>query len=184
MAMVTTVDEALSVAKAEVDIIAVQGTEAGGHRSTFQGDPTSEIPLIGTIALIPQVTDVLFHNNFKNIPIVGTGGITDGRGLIAALSLGASGILMGTRFLMAKENEVFQGFKDRIIASDVTDTIVSKVFSGRHARCIKNEFVKEYDLSKQNPLSWPFQALAADDIYNAVQSKITQISFHLLLVNQ
>jgi nitronate monooxygenase len=72
---------------------------------------------------------------------------------------------------MAEESNVFQGYKERIITSDATDTIVTKVFSGRHARCIKNEFVKEYTLSCQNPLSWPFQALAADDIYNAAQSR-------------
>lgn len=171
MVMVTTVDEAFSVAETDADIIAVQGAEAGGHRSTFDVNSKSEIPLIGTMALVPQVVDALSSYKSKNIPIVAAGGITDGRGLIAALSLGASGILVGTRFLMAKENEVFQGFKERIIASDATDTIVTKVFSGRYARCIKNEFVREYDLSNQNPLSWPFQALAADDIYNAAQSQ-------------
>lgn len=169
MAMVTTVSEALSVVQAEVDIIAVQGAEAGGHRSTFEMDLKSEVPLVGTMALVPQVVDALSHNKFKNIPIVASGGITDGRGLIAAFSLGADGILVGTRFLMAEESNVFQGYKERIITSDATDTIVTKVFSGRHARCIKNEFVNDHTLSGQNPLSWPFQALAADDIYNAAQ---------------
>jgi len=104
MTMVTTVDEALSVAKVEVDIIAVQGAEAGGHRSTFEVRSTSEIPLAGTMALVPQVADALSHNNFKNMPIVASGGITDGRGLIAAFCLGVSGILEGTRFLMAEES--------------------------------------------------------------------------------
>ena len=70
---------------------------------------------------------------------------------------------------MAEESNVFQGYKERIITSDATDTVVTKVFSGRHARCIKNEFVNNHTLSGQNPLSWPFQALAADDIYNAAQ---------------
>ncbi|HYF98470.1 MAG TPA: nitronate monooxygenase [Candidatus Saccharimonadales bacterium] len=167
MAMVTTVNEALSVVEAEVDIIAVQGAEAGGHRSTFEMDLKSEVPLVGTMALVPQVVDALSHNKFKNIPIVASGGITDGRGLIAAFSLGADGILVGTRFLMAEESSIFQGYKERIITSDATDTIVTKVFSGRHARCIKNEFVNDHKLSGQNPLSWPFQAIAADDIYNA-----------------
>jgi nitronate monooxygenase len=171
MTMVTTVDEALSVAKAEVDIIAVQGAEAGGHRSTFEVHSTSEIPLIGTMALVPQVADALSHNNFKNIPIIASGGITDGRGLIAAFCLGASGILVGTRFLMAEESNVFLGYRERIITSVATDTIVTQVFSGRHARCIRNEFVNDHILSGQTPLSWPFQALAADDIYNAAQSQ-------------
>ncbi len=169
MAMVTTVNEALTVAEADVDIVVVQGSEAGGHRSTFEMDPKSEIPLVGTMALVPQVVDALSLNTSKNIPIIASGGITDGRGLIAAFSLGAAGILIGTRFLMAEESNVFPGFKERIISSDATDTIVTKVFSGRYARCIKNEFVNEYTLSGQNPLSWPFQALAADDIYNTAQ---------------
>jgi nitronate monooxygenase len=169
MAMVTTVDEALSVAETDADIVAVQGAEAGGHRSTFDVDSESEIPLIGTMALVPQVVDALSSYKSKNIPIVASGGITDGRGLIAAFALGASGILLGTRFLMADESHVFQGYKKRIITSDAKDTIVTRVFSGRHARCIKNEFVNEYTLSEQNLLSWPFQALAADDIFIAAQ---------------
>jgi nitronate monooxygenase len=171
MAMITTVNEALSVAEDEVDIIAVQGAEAGGHRSTFEMESKSEIPLVGTMALVPQVVDALSRNKSKNIPIVASGGITDGRGLIAAFSLGAAGISIGTRFLMAEESNVFQGYKECIITSDATDTIVTKVFSGRHARCIKNEFVNDYTLSGQNPLSWPFQGLAADDIYIAAQSQ-------------
>lgn len=171
MAMITTVNEALSVAEDEVDIIAVQGAEAGGHRSTFEMESKSEIPLVGTMALVPQVVDALSRNKSKNIPIVASGGITDGRGLIAAFSLGAAGISIGTRFLMAEESNVFQGYKECIITSDATDTIVTKVFSGRHARCIKNEFVNDYTLSGQNPLSWPFQGIAADDIYIAAQSQ-------------
>jgi nitronate monooxygenase len=180
MTMVTTVQEALQVARGGTDIIAVQGAEAGGHRSTFKLESNTEPPLIGTVALVPQVIDALHSDIQKEIPVVATGGITDGRGFIAALSLGASGIILGTRFLTAQENDVFPGYRKSIFNSDGSNTTITKVFTGRYARSIKNEFIDEYTRSGQNPLSWPFQALAADDIYNAAQSTNNPNLFPLL----
>jgi nitronate monooxygenase len=180
MTMVTTVQEALQVARGGPDIIAVQGAEAGGHRSTFNLESYTEPPLIGTIALVPQVIDALQSDVGKEIPVVATGGITDGRGFIAALSLGASGIMLGTRFLTAQEIDVFPGYRKSIFDSDGSNTTITKVFTGRYARSIKNEFIDEYARSGPNPLSWPFQAFAADDIYNAAQSTNNPNFFPLL----
>ncbi len=184
MSMVTTTEEAICVAEGGADIIVAQGSEAGGHRSTFGVDPNNEPPMIGTMALVPQVIDALSSSSSgfssPDLPVIASGGIVDGRGLVASLSLGASGVMLGTRFLLAKENDVFQSYQDSIISAKETDTIVTNVFSGRYARCIGNKFVKEYLRSGPKPLAWPFQALAADDIYKAAQSNDQSDYFPLL----
>ena len=185
MSMVTTTEEAIRVAEGGSDIIVAQGSEAGGHRSTFGVDPNNEPPLIGTMALVTQVIDALSSHSSgfsssTNIPVIAAGGIVDGHGLVASLSLGASGVMLGTRFLLAKENNVFQSYQDSIISSKETDTIVTNVFSGRYARCIRNRFVIEYLGSGPKPLAWPYQALAADDIYKAAQSNDQSDYFPLL----
>ncbi|HSF51945.1 MAG TPA: nitronate monooxygenase [Nitrososphaeraceae archaeon] len=170
MAMVTTVEEAIQVVENGADIVMAQGAEAGGHRSTFKINSNSELPLIGTMALVPQIVDALHKDskNEKEIPaVVAAGGIVDGRGLIAALSLGASGVSIGTRFLLAKENSTFQAYKERLLASKETDTIVTKIFSGRPARGIKNKLVERFINSEINPLPWPLQWFAAEDIYQS-----------------
>jgi nitronate monooxygenase len=165
MSMITTVEEALMVAKNGTDIIVAQGSEAGGHRSTFNVDPKKDIPLIGTMALVPQVVDALKKEGKEELPVVAAGGIADGRGLLAALALGASGVLIGTRFLVAQESGAFQAYQERLLSSKETDTTITRVFTGRPARGIYNSFMEGYLKSDLNPLAWPFQALAADDIY-------------------
>lgn len=164
MSMVTTVEEALMVANNGTGIIVTQGSEARGHRSTFNIDPKGELSLIGTMALVPQVVDALKKEG-KEIPIVAAGGIADGRGLLAALALGASGALIGTRFLVTRESGAFKVYHERLLSSKVTDTMITKVFTGRPARGLHNAFVEKYLQSDLEPLPWPFQALAADDIY-------------------
>jgi nitronate monooxygenase len=184
MSMVTTTEEAIRVAEAGADIIVAQGSEAGGHRSTFGVDPNNEPPLIGTMALVPQVIDALSSSSSgfssSDLPVIASGGIVDGRGLVASLSLGASGVMLGTRFLLAKENNVFQSYQDRILSAKATDTLVTNIFTGRYARCIRNKFVIEYLRSGPKPLAWPFQALCADDIYKAAQSNDQSDYFPLL----
>jgi nitronate monooxygenase len=165
VSMITTVEEALMVANNGTDIIVTQGSEAGGHRSTFNIDPKGELPLIGTMALVPQVVDALKKEGKKEIPIVAAGGIADGRGLLAALALGASGALIGTRFLVARESGAFKAYQECLLSSKEIDTMITKVFTGRPARGLHNAFVEKYLQSDLEPLPWPFQALAADDIY-------------------
>jgi nitronate monooxygenase len=165
MSMITTVEEALMVAKNGTDIIVAQGSEAGGHRSTFNLDPKGELPLIGTMALVPQVVDALKKEGKDEIPVVAAGGIADGRGLLAALALGASGALIGTRFLVAQESGAFKAYQERLLSSKETDTSITRVFTGRPARGISNRFMEGYLKSDLDPLAWPYQALAAEDIY-------------------
>ena len=135
-----------------------QGSEAGGHRSIFDNngaldDGYENIPLIGTMALVPQIVDALKKDiQARSIPVVAAGGIADGRGLLAALALGASGIAIGTRFLVCRESGALQGYRERLLSSDETNTVVTKAFTGVPARVLNNTFVKEYAKSELEPL--------------------------------
>ena len=98
IATATTVDEARQLASAGVDAIIAQGSEAGGHRGTFAA-PSGQAE-IGTMALVPQIVDAV------SVPVIAAGGIMDGRGIAAALMLGASGVQMGTAFVPCPETAV------------------------------------------------------------------------------
>jgi nitronate monooxygenase len=95
----------------------------------------------------------------------------DGRGLVASLTLGAAGVLLGTRFMVARESGTFQAYQQRMFAAKEADTVISRSFSGRPARAIRNRFIEEYHKSNSKPLAWPLQSLAADDIYKAAQAQ-------------
>jgi nitronate monooxygenase len=197
MSMITTVEEAVSVVRNGTDIVVAQGAEAGGHRSTFNivvGDSNNEeLPVIGTMTLVPQVVDALTgmeekeerkqegqFDNKKNILVIAAGGIADGRGLVAALALGADGIMIGTRFLVARESGAFQAYQDRLLTAKESDTVITRAFTGRPARGLRNHFVKEYNKSGPQPLAWPLQALAADDVYATAQKQNNAEYFPLL----
>jgi nitronate monooxygenase len=167
------------VEKGGVDIVVAQGSEAGGHRSTFQLNTNGEdeVPMIGTLALVPQVVDAI------SIPVVAAGGIMDGRGLVASLALGAAGVLLGTCFMVARESGTFQAYRERMFAAKETDTVITRSFSGRPARSIRNRFIEEYHKSNSKPLAWPLQALAADDIYAAAQAN-SKTEYYPLLAGQ
>src|SRR5262249_28000087 len=95
MCMVANVDDARAADMAGVDVIVAQGAEAGGHRSVWRPDARADV---GTFALVPEIVDAVTK------PVVAAGGIADGRGLVAALALGASGVLLGTRFVATRES--------------------------------------------------------------------------------
>jgi len=119
------------------DIICAQGTEAGGHT----GDVT-------TLVLVPACVDLVKgHKNYFGSPvqIVAAGGIVDGRGVAAAISLGATGVWCGTRFLMTPEANAPQNYKELMISARSTDTQRSLIFSGRPMRVLKNAVVKEWE---------------------------------------
>ncbi len=164
-ATVTTVQEAETVLAGGADIVVAQGAEAGGHRSTFQAGAGDDIDLIGTFALVPQVADAV------PVPVVAAGGIMDGRGLVAALALGAQGVQLGTRFLSARESGAPKGYRERLLAANETDTSLTRVISGRPARVIRNHFVDAFERFGPEPLAWPLQTLAAADIYEAAQAR-------------
>jgi nitronate monooxygenase len=164
IAMVTTVEEAVLVAERGADAVVAQGAEAGGHRATFELGPGGEGQLVGTMALVPQVVDAV------NAPVVATGGIADGRGLVAALALGAAGVQLGTRFLLARESGAHPDYRKRLVNATEEDTVVTRAFTGRPARALRNRFLEEYSSAGPEPLAWPLQNLAAGDIYAASQA--------------
>ena len=143
MHMVSTVAEAKAAAQAGVDVIVAQGTEGGGH-----------VGLMGTMPLVPMVVSAV-----APIPVLAAGGVADGRGLAAALALGADGVLLGTRFLATNEAPIAKGFKQAILESDGHDTLVTdipdvangQVWPGAYVRVRRNRFVEEW-LGRGNEL--------------------------------
>jgi nitronate monooxygenase len=130
----TTVNEARQNEDAGMDMIVVQGSEAGGHRGSF-ADPFDQA-MIGTIALIPQVSDQV------KIPVIAAGGIMDGRGLLASLILGAKAVQMGTAFVTCKESGAHDLHKKAILNSSEEQTVITSAFSGKPARGLNNEFIR------------------------------------------
>ncbi len=145
----TTVDEARALSADGVDAVIAQGAEAGGHRGTFGA--AFEAALVGTMALVPQIVDAL------NVPVLASGGIMDGRGIAAALALGASGVQLGTAFLTCDEAGVPEAYKRAVLAADETATSITRAFSGRPARGIGNRFMREVGADAGAILPFPWQ---------------------------
>jgi len=145
----TNVEEARMVEAAGCDAIIAQGSEAGGHRGTFNGP--HETGMIGTLALVPQIAGVV------SIPVIAAGGIMDGRGIVASLALGAEAAALGTAFLVSDESGIPDAHKARIVAAHDDDIVMTRAFSGRHARGIANRFVREVEASPDEILPYPVQ---------------------------
>ncbi len=145
----TTVDEAIELENKGADVVVAQGSESGGHRGTFKGK--FEDSLIGTMALVPQVVDNV------SIPVVAAGGIMDARGIVAALVLGASGVQMGSAFLTCKESGANDLHKNAILESKESDTVTTKVFSGKMARGIRNKFIDDFQKYENDVPPYPIQ---------------------------
>ncbi|MFL5788478.1 MAG: NAD(P)H-dependent flavin oxidoreductase [Flavisolibacter sp.] len=163
IAMIATVENAIEVAMTGVDVIIAQGSEAGGHRSTWLKRSSNEDACIGSMALIPQVVDAVKQ------PVVAAGGITDGRGLTAALALGASGVLIGTRFVATKESGAPDFHKQAILKTSSDNTRVTDKFSGSYARAIRNSFIDRYEKETTAVLPPWVHYLTAEDIYLAAR---------------
>ena len=127
MPVVASVAMAKLMERGGADAVIAEGCESGGHI----GDIT-------TMALLPQVVDAV------SIPVIGAGGIGDGRGVAAAFMLGAEAVQMGTRFVVADESIVHDNYKDKIIASKDIDSAVTGRSTGHPVRCIRNKLTKEY----------------------------------------
>lgn len=159
----TTVQEALTLEKSGADALIAQGSEAGGHRGTFAGDFDSG--MVGGISLVPQVVDAV------RIPVIASGGIMDGRGIVAALALGASSVQMGTAFLVCQESGISEAYREAILKAHEDQTRVTRAFSGRPARGIVNRFMSEVEFDHpddeilpfplQNALTRPLRTAAA-----------------------
>lgn len=139
----TSVAEARFLAAAGFDAVIAQGYEAGGHRGAHQ--PTAPGDGVGTMALVPQVVDAV------RLPVIAAGGIGDGRGIAAALALGAAGVQMGTAFLLCPETDTPDARRAALRQSSDTDTMVSDAFSGRSARTRRSAYA--LDMARaQEPL--------------------------------
>ncbi|MBE6876267.1 MAG: enoyl-[acyl-carrier-protein] reductase FabK [Ruminococcus sp.] len=126
--VIASVTMAKQAEKAGADAVVAEGQESGGH-----------IGELTTMALVPQVVDAV------NIPVLAAGGIGDGRGIAAALMLGAVGVQMGTRFLVAKECGVHQNYKDMVLkAKDISTQVTGRRFGGNTCRGIKNAFTRNF----------------------------------------
>ena len=160
----TTVAEAIELERAGVDAVGAQGSEAGAHRGTFAAE--FDAAMIGTMALVPQVVDAVA------VPVIASGGIMDGRGIAAALALGAAAVQMGTAFLTCDEAGVPEVYKRAILEAREDGTRVTRAFSGRPARGIVNRFMTEVDRDEaagavlpfplQNALTRPLRSAAAE----------------------
>ncbi|MBI4596232.1 MAG: nitronate monooxygenase [Candidatus Tectomicrobia bacterium] len=142
MALVGNVKNAVRVANSGVDIVVAQGHEAGGHTGR-----------IGCLALVPQIVDAV------KVPVVAAGGIADGRGLVAALALGACGVWMGTRFVATKEAFCHINYKKRIAEIDEEGTIVTRCYTGKPCRVIQNSFTEEWKTRESEILPYPLQQM-------------------------
>jgi nitronate monooxygenase len=145
----TTVREAALLVESGVDAVIAQGSEAGGHRATFAGP--AESGLIGTMALVPQIADAV------PVPVIASGGIMDGRGIIAALALGAQAVQMGSAFLCVKESGINAAYREALLRATEDQTVITTAFSGKAARGIENEFITSSNEAGLEPLSFPWQ---------------------------
>jgi NAD(P)H-dependent flavin oxidoreductase YrpB (nitropropane dioxygenase family)/uncharacterized protein YbjT (DUF2867 family) len=144
LAVVGTTRHAAQVAAAGVDIVVAQGHDGGGHNSP-----------VGTMALIPQVVDAVAG---RGVPVVGAGGIGDGRGVAAALMLGAEGAWIGTAFLATEEAGISGPQKQALVEGNDEGTTVSRSVTGKPARMLKNRWAQAYADSGLEPLPMPHQS--------------------------
>jgi NAD(P)H-dependent flavin oxidoreductase YrpB (nitropropane dioxygenase family) len=128
MSLVGSVSRAVEAERAGADLIVAQGTEGGGHTGH-----------IGTMALIPSVVDAV------KVPVLAAGGIVDGRGLAAALCLGAAGVWMGTRFIASDESYGHARYKQRVLDASSRDTILSRAYTGKPLRTLRNDWTAEWE---------------------------------------
>jgi nitronate monooxygenase len=133
-ATATTVAEAQAAAEAGADAIVAQGMEAGGHRGSFRAED-AEAQMVGLFALLPQIADAV------PVPIVAAGGIADGRGVAAALVLGASAVEVGSGFLRCPEAKIAAPWAERLGQTEAHETRVTRAFTGRAGRAVRTRYV-------------------------------------------
>ena len=171
MAMISTVEEARAVARSGVDIIVAQGNEAGGHHATWTSATDSARP--GAMALLPRVIDVV------DCPVLVAGAVADGRGVASALCLGASGVVLGTRFVATRESRAPAFWKAAIVLAEVDATVVTSAYTGLPARAIRNAFSDEYAASASPVLPPLHQKRAAQDILDEAKRRGDARYFHM-----
>jgi nitronate monooxygenase len=161
IAMVATVDDARAVAAAGVDAVVAQGSEAGGHRSTWVKPSSREAAQVGAMALIPQIVDAV------ELPVIAAGGIADGRGIAAALALGAVGALLGTRFVATRDSAAADFWKKALLEQSSEATTETDAVTGLYARVLMSAYTAGLAASGAPVLPALLQSSAAQDIYAA-----------------
>ncbi|HSL58134.1 MAG TPA: nitronate monooxygenase [Acidimicrobiales bacterium] len=144
MNMCGKVRHAIAAVEAGCDIVVAQGTEAGGHTGT-----------VATLALVPQVVDAVGDR----VPVVAAGGIVDGRGLAAALSLGADGVWVGTRFIATPEARTTPGYKEALVGLADDGTIVTRAYTGKTCRVVRNSYTQWWEEHPDELQPFPAQYL-------------------------
>lgn len=152
MAVVGKVQHSLQVVERGIDVIVAQGHDGGGHNSP-----------IGTISLIPQVVDAVGDR----VPVLGAGGIADGRGVAAAFMLGAEGAWIGTAFLATEEAGIEDFQKEAIVEGGDADTVVSRSITGKPARMIRNKWAEAWVAAGKEPLPMPYQSMVSGPVMAA-----------------
>jgi nitronate monooxygenase len=132
LATATNLEEGKAIAKAGIDAVVVQGYEAGGHRGVF--DPGAPDDRLGTVALTRLLVSKL------DVPVIAAGGIMDGAGIAAALTLGAAAAQLGTAFVACPESSADAGYRAALLGPPAEHTVMTAAISGRPARCLANRF--------------------------------------------
>jgi enoyl-[acyl-carrier protein] reductase II len=140
------VRHAIGAVTSGCDFVVAQGTEGGGHTGT-----------VATMALVPQVVDAVGDK----VPVVAAGGLFDGRGLAASLALGADGVWIGTRFIATPEARAVNGYKDTLVATPEDGTVISRSYTGKTCRVVRNEWTQHYEDHPDQLEPFPAQAFAS-----------------------
>ncbi len=169
----TSVNEAITLEKSGIDIICVQGLEAGGHRGSFASD---NIPEIGGLSLLAKVSEIV------NVPVVYAGGIFNAQTLLASKTLGASGFQIGSLLLGSAESALKDFEKERLRRVKEPEIVLTKSFSGRFARGIKNTFISTIEQTGFI-LPYPYQNKLTSELRRAAKSN-KNIEFTSIWVGQ
>jgi len=138
------VDHARKAVDAGCDLVIAQGTEGGGHTGQ-----------VATLPLVPLIVDAVG----AQVPVVAAGGIFDGRGLAAALALGADGVWLGTRFIATPEAQGVPGYKDALVGAREDSTVISRAYSGKTMRVLRNRYTEDWEGRASEIERFPMQAV-------------------------
>ena len=161
----TTPEEAVALENAGLEFIVASGFEGGGHRGSFLRSPTDS--LIGAFSLIPQVVDAV------SVPVIAAGGIADGRGLVAALALGAEAVQIGTAFLSCAGSGASRAYQAALGSPAANRTGLTDAFTGRVARGMRNRLMDELTNMSSHPLPFPLQHALVQTVASPASTRET-----------
>lgn len=165
----TSLREAIMLDELGIDMITAQGIEAGGHRGTFITD--EPLPQVGLMALLPQMVEQISK------PIIAAGAIADGNSIKAAFALGAQAVQVGTAFIAAHESLAFAAYKEALLLAKDTDTMLTRAFSGRWARGLRNGFMQIVEQTAIEIPEYPYQnSLSGQFRAGAIKAGNTQMT--------